>query len=1011
MYYNSDADENVGLFGQLTGTVKNLGIVNCYINASHSGSQVGGVVGQNGGTVENCAVSGTVSGKVLAGGIVGWNEGNVTGCMSTGTVSSESFAGGIVAYNRETVTNCYSTSAVSGEVLVGGIVGYNDGSTIMNCYYLFGSASSAVGGDTGTVTNVESKTADQFASGEVAALLGSSFGQNLGKDSAPTLGGTPVTNYGFYGQSMNIGASLSMKYYVAAFGDDFDMSKLEVEFTFLGEVKTVTAKKDEATGLYVFTLDGITPQCLGDNIKAVLKYDGEVKDTKATYSVEENLTNLLKDESLAKTTKTLINDILAYGKAAETVTGYTSLKGDYSVRTDVTIKGEKVALELPYTAYTVRFGYMNYIKVKLRSGESEVTRQTYGIAPDEFSKKTTFSVSDSQKLSLSVNDYLFALSQSDASVEYKTLAQALYNYGLSAHIYSGKHTWNDDATCTHGNTCSVCGAEDEESILPHIYTYTVDDDTDTITEKCANGCGHEATITLSAPANLVYDGTKKEAVVTKTGEFKGYYELSYWRADNDAGSEAIEATDWKVRLGVIGAPDGTYVDLQFTITPAPITYTAPSAITGLTYNGEEQTLITAGSFPEGFEYGVFEYALEDGCFGDTEIPTETNAGDYTVYYRVILTNGNYTLADGCNETGSVDVKIAKADVTFTAPTAVDGWTYDDKEHDLVVPGSISGGYILYVVTKSGENPGGANYDTPAAIDAGTYTITYQARVTDIENYNDFEEFGNVTVVVEKADSAITEQPTAKDGLVYTGSSMDFLSNIPAATGGTIGYSRNKDGEYVAYDDFKLINAGTYTVWYKVMGNTNHKDTEPQSITVTIAKANARIDSMPSDVRDLVFNGQLKELINAGSTKDGTMMYSLDGTAWSKEIPTAVNAGRYEIFYKIVGDDNHNDTSGKDKIVVSIGQKELSESNVTVSLNNNSYVYSGKENKPTVTVTQSNMTLVEGTDYGLTYTSNINVGTATVTITFKGNYSGETSVTFTITKNSSTDEFDGPWIEA
>ena len=158
---NSRADDQ-GLFGCLDqgGTVKDLtvsgsvkgddyvgGVVgqnrgsveNCYNTGAvnSSGNRVGGVVGDNRGTVKNCHNIGAVSGVSTVGGVVGYNISSVTNCYNTGAVnSSGNYVGGVVGDNGGTVKNCYNTGAVnSSGNYVGGVVGYNYiGGSVTNSY-------------------------------------------------------------------------------------------------------------------------------------------------------------------------------------------------------------------------------------------------------------------------------------------------------------------------------------------------------------------------------------------------------------------------------------------------------------------------------------------------------------------------------------------------------------------------------------------------------------------------------------------------------------------------------------------------------------------------------------------------------------------------------------------------------------------------------------------------------------------------------------------------------------
>ena len=140
-------DEYVGLFGHLNsaGTVKNVVMEGIQITSNQIyGGSIGGVVGFSWGTIENCTVSGSVSGTVYVGGVVGaqWG-GSITGCSSSATVKGMVYVGGVVGQtngNTATLTACYATGNVIIEIAPkkniagGGLVGMNAGSSLLACY-------------------------------------------------------------------------------------------------------------------------------------------------------------------------------------------------------------------------------------------------------------------------------------------------------------------------------------------------------------------------------------------------------------------------------------------------------------------------------------------------------------------------------------------------------------------------------------------------------------------------------------------------------------------------------------------------------------------------------------------------------------------------------------------------------------------------------------------------------------------------------------------------------------
>ena len=138
-------DQYAGLFGCLgeAGTVKNVVMEDVQITCNHRLGYAGGVAGFSDGTIENCSVSGSVSGTIRAGGVVGaqW-EGSITGCSSSATVKGLAYVGGVAGETNSgaTMAACYATGNVTIEmhpinnILGGSLVGMNAGSSLLACY-------------------------------------------------------------------------------------------------------------------------------------------------------------------------------------------------------------------------------------------------------------------------------------------------------------------------------------------------------------------------------------------------------------------------------------------------------------------------------------------------------------------------------------------------------------------------------------------------------------------------------------------------------------------------------------------------------------------------------------------------------------------------------------------------------------------------------------------------------------------------------------------------------------
>ena len=161
-------DQFVGLFGYLNraGTVKNVVMEGIQITSNHMFGNTGGVAGFSWGTIENCSVSGSVSGTKCVGGVVGAQKaGSITGCSSSATVKGTVDVGGVAGEKWGSMTACYATGNVTLEIdspknlSGGGLVGMNGGNGLFACYA------------TGNVTSTGSSTGNVHIFG----LLGDNF--------------------------------------------------------------------------------------------------------------------------------------------------------------------------------------------------------------------------------------------------------------------------------------------------------------------------------------------------------------------------------------------------------------------------------------------------------------------------------------------------------------------------------------------------------------------------------------------------------------------------------------------------------------------------------------------------------------------------------------------------------------------------------------------------------------------------------------------------------------------
>ncbi|MBR0065803.1 MAG: C10 family peptidase [Paludibacteraceae bacterium] len=219
---------------------------------------------------------------------------------------------------------------------------------------------------------------------------------------------------------------------------------------------------------------------------------------------------------------------------------------------------------------------------------------------------------------------------------------------------------------------------------------------------------------------------------------------------------------------------------------------------------------------------------------------------------------------------------------------------------------ISYGGVLYA--GSGEAvslnlSGSTDYRASAGTLSGScnpYTLTMVTDNTTI--------YGTATV---------TTAPSA-NSLTYNGAAQ-ALVNAGTASGGTIYYSL--DNNTWSAEIPTATNAADYTVYYKVVGDANHEDFTPlpNMVVVTINKADAIITNSPVAIEGLVFTGAAQTLVSAGSATGGELQYKVDGGSYDTSLPQATAADTYTVWYKVVGDANHNDVEEASFAVTIAGQ--------------------------------------------------------------------------------------------
>ncbi len=361
-------------------------------------------------------------------------------------------------------------------------------------------------------------------------------------------------------------------------------------------------------------------------------------------------------------------------------------------------------------------------------------------------------------------------------------------------------------------------------IHKHAYSYMASGGT--ITESC-RGCGHSATATLSAPTNLTYDGQAKTAGLSVSGNWQGG-DLTVSYSEN--GNVSAGTVTASITAG------GATAQVTYTIAKADATATPPAANT-LTYNTTAQALVTAGAATG----GTMQYSLSKEGEYSAAIPSETDAGDYTVWYKVAGDSNHNDTAPA-----SVKVTIAKADPNLTAnlnPSAVIDPAVTDTNSvtvTLTAAAATGGGKIEYAYSTSDTAPAdGWQESTKFTGLTEGKTYYFFAKVAETKNYNSDTSNGvecetparfNATVKLHKdgaawADSgyaaALYQNGVEKYDLVETGGSYTVGWVLPGEY--DVFVNGADTGEVVS--DSTAVTVDYYTVSFDADGGENPPESQ------------------------------------------------------------------------------------------------------------------------------------------------------------------------------------------
>ena len=342
--------------------------------------------------------------------------------------------------------------------------------------------------------------------------------------------------------------------------------------------------------------------------------------------------------------------------------------------------------------------------------------------------------------------------------------------------------------------------------------------------------------------------------------------------------------------------------------------TPPTAQENLTYTGQEQALITAGSVTD---YGTMQYSLTENGTYSHDIPAGTDAGTYTVWYRVIGDANHNDTAPA-----SVAVRIGKKPLTITKVACADK-IYDGTT--TVEPTSVI--FDNMTLNRGTDYTVTARFDDASVGNGKNITATVTLMGQAAKNYALEQSSFMTTGSITKAAAPDFTKETALD--IVNGHEKTYTVTLPTLPVleapkeyGTVTYGAptvNLSSTYYTsgakVEDGKLIlpiqkndvkttgSVGTVTV---VIKSTNYADI---TLTVNVNATDKFVPTVTAPTANaLTYNGTEQALVTAGKTTGGTMLYRLDDSKWSEQIPTAKNAGKYTVWYKVQGNAEYADVA-------------------------------------------------------------------------------------------------------
>ena len=835
LYFNGDST-CIGLFGssESDGNIKNVGVVDSYFKGN---DHVGGVCGNNAGTITNCHNAGNltaIESSATVGGICGYNNGGtVTNCYNTGTVTatgSVASVGGVCGCSTELILNCYNigtVTATSSSADISGICGYNFG-PIKNCYYLADTEDENGG-----------KTAAQFASGEIAYLLsqgctvgegedavtysGSVWGQALGGngDTYPVLDSTKrvyqVDKYdgceGKPGSSTKVYSNQSTSIYEehkyeadttdsmkhkCSFCNGTEEHSFAYESVENGNAIKATCSDCGAT----YTVKLTQPAAKSDE---KIVYDG--KEKKAGTAIDSGNTGIETIPENAITYAAVTN-----GTTSTYSTAAPKNAGTYKAKLTLGTGDNRVSIEINFTiekaASPTIAGEEKSYAYSVGSDGKTIGVDIAGKLPTDRGT-TTYAVAktDTEQLLSEVavdtaGNLTYKVNQVDSTKVGKTaiitVTASMENYENAEYTLTiSSITDKKTVEIKSGNTVSVDGSNvltygEKVSKLTLGNTVFVEAGTDNMVEGI---------LSWSNPDEIPATGTTQAGWIFKPTDSRHYVELT-----GTAAITVAKATPIVVKVPTVAEreynPDAALTDSD--MTGGSVTGADGSSLAGTWSFTGTNIIPTVNN--KGYQavftpddadnYNTVTRTITVKVTKATPVIAEKPTASVLTYGQTLsdstLTGGKaaYQTADGTEITGTfawknssskptvADSQKTEYDVTFT-PSDKDNYNAVDTKLALTVNKAasvaLSGESRSYIYAK-GSNDKAETMDVAGKLPADRGTTTYAVATTDTEQLLSevtVDTAGNLTYKVNQVDSS----KVGKTAIITVTASMENYENV------------------------------------------------------------------------------------------------------------------------------------------------------------------------------------------------------------------------------------------